>query len=101
MDVTATSPVPCPRRPSPEGFTLIELLVVIAIVELFRGDATVAIPEMYESLEAEGYRYAILSPPESNESGQGWGGGNSSKSTILFQGAQMIGKRVVLPRPFF
>ena len=85
MDVTATSPVPCPRRPSPEGFTLIELLVVIAIVELFRGGATVAIPEMYESLESEGYRYAIPSPPESNESGQGWGGATLQNPQFCFK----------------
>jgi len=30
-----------------------------AILKFFRGDAAFAIPELYERLEAEGYRYAI------------------------------------------
>jgi len=32
------------------------------IAKLFRGDAAFAIPELYEFLEAEGYRYTIRLP---------------------------------------
>ncbi|MDP6719832.1 MAG: IS1380 family transposase, partial [Pirellulaceae bacterium] len=32
------------------------------VAKLFRGDAAFAIPELYETLEAEGYRYAIRLP---------------------------------------